>query len=497
MEVKEIIFFTLVIIFSLLLSIFGNVYPFPNTDINQNLFFSELLLKNKTLKFTNELNLKYGLIFGFRGFLNFGKDYFVPSILPGLLLLTTLFKLLNIPLIFINVSASFLCLLFFYLIGKNFLFKNKNKSLITSLLFFFSGPFFYLTAFLFKDLMATALFFASLFAFLKGIKNERWLILFGIFSSLAIWFNYANVIFFAPFFLIYKKEFFKAKKILLALVPFVILIAPLIFYHFYLYGGLFNFNKPLFSLNYPEFYKERKGVGHFLISINFKDFVKNLLFQLIFVNPLLIFLAFFGVKRKKIYYLLLSILFIQLVLFFSKEWSGAYLIGSIGTTYARYFLISYGLLCFMATNGIEKLARKELRPIIVLFLLFFGLFLSFFSTYGIKDIIEVSIWTENLREKIEVYAKPNSIFFVGFYDKYIFPNTAAIYGSIEKEHRLNKTVGIIEKLVEDGYNVYLVNESYMGNYSFSNYALLLEKRGLAVRREFDNFFKIEKNETKK
>ena len=161
----ELIFFICIFIISLSLN-WNVVYQdgFSWVDSNMNDIFSNLLIEQGSFRYNNELNQKYEpQIFGIRGLMNFGNG-FVPSSIPGYIIILALFKFVShqIPFL-INPLFVFIGLYYFYKILDKFIFKSKTYPLITTSIYFFSGAFLYVSSTPFKDLVATSLFFVGLY----------------------------------------------------------------------------------------------------------------------------------------------------------------------------------------------------------------------------------------------------------------------------------------------------------------------------------------------
>ena len=281
----ELIFFFCIFIISLFLNLAVQKYQFPNTDTNQNDLFSNLLLEQGSFRYNNELNQKYEpQIFGIRGLMNFGNG-FVPSSIPGFIVILALFKFISHQTIFlINPFFVFIGLYYFYKIADEYVFKSKSYSLITTTIFFFSGAFLYVSSTPFRNLAATSLFFIGLYYFLNAIhkKNRSDFLLFGFFAGVTIWLDYLSIIFYLPVVIFYllniKKEFFikeNFKNFVICFVSFLVVFFPLYVYQVKLFNGFLNFNNHLFRLNHFKAFVSQGGIFNFLLTADFHKLFIN------------------------------------------------------------------------------------------------------------------------------------------------------------------------------------------------------------------------------
>jgi len=511
----EVIFFLCIFIISLFLNLAVQKYQFPNTDTNQNDLFSNLLIEQGLFRYNNELNQKYNPpIFGIRGLLNFG-DGFVPSSIPGMIIILALFKFIYSKIIFlINPLFVFIGLYYFYRIIDKFIFKGQSYSLITTALFFFSGAFLYVSSATFKDSVATSLFFVGLYYFLNAIheKKRSDFLLFGFFAGVTIWLNYPSIIFYFPVVIFYlfniKKDFFKKeifKNLAVCSTLFLVVFFPLFVYQVKLFNGFLNFNNPLFQLNHFEAFSKKTGVLDFILAIDFHQLFTNFYNQIFLVNPLLVSFSilalifiFLNYKKErsvnKILIIFSAIILMQFLFFLGKKWSGVFFEGSVGTSYARYLLVSWGLLTVLSVYTIKKLIDKKIiLSVLIIFFIFSGLNKGLYSDMTIKYFIDTSKRANNIKEAIVLKTPENSIFFTSFYDKYIYPvRQTAVYVAIPKDERIDKTLMLMKNLLEDGYSVYIVDEGNKYAISPTQDRKIFEKERLSVQYAFGgNIYKIE------
>jgi hypothetical protein len=517
----EFTFFLGAFLVSLSLNFATQRYSFPNPDTNQSVLFSDLLVRNQTLWYYNELNVKYVIsIFGIRSLLNFGHSYFVPSVIPGIIMIQALFKFVNLPTFLINPIFVLIGLYFFNRIANIFIFNNRPWALYTTAIYFSSGAFIHNSSLPFKDLVATTTFLAGLYYVLDGIYNKKAssFALFGFFAGVTMWMSYLNVIFYLPTLGLYlftiRNEILKKqnlKNFIVAFAFFFPLFISLYVYQVTVFDGFLNFNNPVFRLNHYEAYEVRSSISSFVLDVDISQLPVNFFNQIFLVDPILIsfsilgslYVIYDGIKKKKVNKVLLVLLVLvalQFLFYLGKPWYGDFLKGSVVTSYSRYLLISWGVFIILSVNAIRRviyaLRVRHSRKKLVLILLFVyfvvsGLVSGLLSQWAIKYDIEVSEWSHEVRNDIIENTPKNSIIFTSYSDKHIYPvRQTAIYVSIPKEERLNKTIYLMKELLDDGYSVYLVDER--DDYAISPVLSkdIFEKNGLKTERAFSNFYRI-------
>lgn len=517
----EFTLFLSTFVVSLSLNFATQKHSFPNPDTNQIYLFSDLLGKNQTLWFYNELNVKYDVpIFGIRGLLNFGHDYFVPSVIPGIIVVQALFKFANVPILLVNPIFVLVGLYFFYKMTKIFIFKSGFWSLLATVTYFSSGVFIHNSSLPFKDLVATATFFAGLYYILDGIHNKKTssFALFGFFAGVTMWMNYPNIIFYLPVLVLHlftiRKEILERqnlKNFIIAFVFFIPLFISLYMYQVTVYDGFLNFNSPLHSLNHYEAFNVRSSITSFVLNVDVNQLLVNFFTQFFLVNPILIAFSILGflyvgldcvMKRRvnKVITILLVMVAMQFLFYLGKTWYGEFLLGSVATSYSRYLLVSWGVLVILSIGAIKRMVepltthhtRKGL--ILIMLIIYFvvsGLVTGLLAPQAIKYDIEISEWSHEIRNDITKNTPRNSIIFTSYFDKHVFPvRETAVYVALPKEERLNKTIHLIKELLDDGYSIYIVDER--DDYAISPVLSkdIFEKNGLKTERAFRNFYRI-------
>jgi len=514
----EFTFFLSTLVISLFLNFATQRHSFPNPDTNQIDLFSDLLIKNQTLWYYNDLNVKYDIpIFGIRSLLNFGHNYFVPSVVPGIIMIQASFKFINLPTFFINPIFVLIGLYFFNKIVNLFIFNNRLWSLFTTAIYFLSGAFIHNSSLPFKDLVATATFFVGLYYILNGIYDKKAsnFALFGFFAGVTMWMSYPNIVFYLPalvllLFTVRNEVLEKQnlKNYTIIFVFFIPMFISLYMYQVTVFDGFLNFNNPVFSLNQYEAFSDRTSIPSFILNVNISQLPINFFNQIFLVNPILISFSIFGslyvvydgVKKKKVNKVLLVLLMVvamQFLFYLGKTWYGDFLRGSVATSYSRYLLVSWGVLIILSVSAIRRMVNlltvrhtRKKSALILLFIYFVvsGLVVGLFS---LKPDIESAEMADELRNEIIENTPKNSIIFTGYHDKHIYPvRQTAIYVAIPKEERLNKTIYLMKELLEDGYSVYIVDER--DDYSISPVLSkdIFEKNGLKTERAFGDFYRI-------
>lgn len=517
----EFTLFLSIFVVSLALNFVTQRYSVPFVDTNQIDLYSDLLRKNQTLRYDNKLNVKYGIpIFGIRSLLDFGHNYFVPSVIPGIIMIHAIFKFMNLPTFFINPIFVIMGLYFFNKIVNIFIFNNRFWSLATTVIYFSSGAFIFVSSLPFKDLVATATFFAGLYYILNGTYDRKAsnFALFGFFAGVTMWMSYPNIIFYLPALALYlltiRNEILKRqnlKNLIISFIFFSPFFISLYIYQVSLFDGFLNFNNPIFRLNHYEAFNVRSSISSFVLDVNIIQLLVNFWNQFFLVHPILIsfsilgllYVIFDGIKKKRVNKVLLVLLVLvtmQFLFYLGKTWSGVFIQGGAGTPYSRYLLISWGVLVILSVGAVKRMvnalnivyaSKKTVLTLIFICLIFSGLISGLFSRMAVKSYIDASELANELRNDIIKNTPENSIIFTSFYDKYIYPvRQTAIYVAIPEEERLNKTMYLMKELLEDGYSVYIVHES--DDYAISPVTSkdIFEKNGLKTERAFRNFYRI-------
>ncbi len=517
-EVFEIGLFLTMFVFSLSLNFATQRYGVANTDINQTDLFSNLLLRNRVLKYSNPLNEKYAVpIFGIRGLLNFGENYYVPSVLPGMIILQTTFKSVNLPTFLVNPIFVLIGLWFFNKTTNIFVFKKTFWSFSATAIYFSSGAFIFVSSLPFKDLIATSTFFAGLYYILNGIYEKKTsdFALFGFFAGITMWMNYLNVIFFLPalglYLLTIRSKITKRVNLMNLMIScmfFLPFFISLYVYQVTLYGGFLAFNDPVLRLNhYEEFSVQRSSIYDFILNMDITNLLTNFYNQFLLVSQLLVFLGLLGflvifidtVKGKKLNRVLIVLLItvaLQFFFYLGKTWSGVSLKGSVGTSYSRYLLISWGVIVIFAVSSIRRLVdwlrvghvlKRGILALLLAFLILSGLTTGLTSKMAVASWIDTTGWTNEFKKDIAQNTPEKSVIFTSFYDKFVYPaRQTAVYVAIPEGERMNKTLFLMRELLEDGYSVYMVYEEDAYAISPALEKDAFERSGLQTEQAFSS-----------
>lgn len=519
-------------ILAFLLLFFLNFYTFEYLffpdDAVQCLFFSQNILKNGTPNYYNPLNSQFEKIFGMRGFYILDNGQSAPNYMLGNIILTAIFMgISKYALYLFNLTFCFLLFVFFYKTINLFL-KNKVKSKIITLLLAFFAPFLFYASVYTNVLPAASFFLIAVYFSLKFVqnKNKKYFYLFLLFSLLTFWIRYEYIILFVPFFfyIIYsiknKKIKFKFTHILWSILIISLLIFPFIYYNLSTYDGVLGFLTSnatvLRDFEHTTIIKEQNILffqsGDFLFH-NVKTQILN---NFIFI-PIIFFLyliSLITIIKKKEYTLLTfySIPLIQIIYYYGAKWGGYNIINVVGgSSYIKYILPSWIIMFFLASYLLINLSNKKNRYVInkkvliVVFLVFIVLNLNFviFSCWGLQDYHERIENVMSFREEILQNTPDDSILFLKYLDKEIFPlRETAIYQSFPQDTRRKQVTSVIKNLLDNGYDIYFVNEDKIikKGYSFREYKKYFEEEGLNVSYVFSSniykvdFYKIEKGD---
>jgi len=187
----------------------------------------------------------------------------------------------------------------------------------------------------------------------------------------------------------------------------------------------------------------------------------------------------------------------QFLFYLGKPWYGEFLKGSVATSYSRYLLISWGVLIILSVSAIKRMVstltvrHTRKKSALILLIIYFVVSGSVVALFSLRPDIENSEMANELRNDIIKNTPKNSIIFTSYYDKHVYPvRQTAIYVSIPKEERLNKTIYLMKELLKDGYPVYIVDER--DDYAISPVLSkdIFEKNGLKTEKAFSNFYRI-------
>lgn len=484
--------------------------PFPNTDYNQIRFFSDLIVNRGTFNYEHPLNsqFKYPVV-GIRGLMNFEGDLLGPSVIPGVVMVYALFQGAGEPLLYlINPLFTLLTLIFLYLTLDKYIFPNSRETTLLVVLFFsLSASFLYVSATPFKDIIVACCFFAMIYYSFRFIEGGRLssLTLVTLFLGLSVWMNYPAVVFAFPlgiaFLIKQRKEFLKPKNLVIALVVLFLVMFPLVYFQEQFTGGFLKFNSPLLRINYSQAY-QTPGILSFLLDFGIEKLFVNFFNQVFFLSPIIIFFSLVGFVKVLLdrseesfnLKVLFWILLLQTLFYLPKRWSGEDFIGSPGTSYSRYLLVSWGIFFVFGMKELRKRVNsKKVLMFVLSSILILGIFTGLYGQMSIKYFIDTSDWAANLRGQIRDETTENSVFFVGFYDKYVYPTREmVIYPAIPRDERLQETINIASYYCSEGREIYFTKENPSNelDFSFEEYRKAFEGSGYSFKEKFGYVFEI-------
>jgi cell division protein FtsB len=454
-------------------------------DFVQNIFFSDLFAKGKTLLYCNELNKEIFPIFGGRGFRLTAKEGCLShGSMHGFIIILGLAKMIwPDSFYFIVPFFSSLALVFFYKIF-NFFFSKKTSLLGTILLLLFP-PFFLHSALLFNNIPALAMFLSAVYFLIKGNKeNKNWYFLSSLLAGLMVWIRYDYFLLVVPAFFFLLKELIKKsltiKELFLISLPFCLLLLGLGLTNFKLYGGLFSYEGGEFSslanspVNYAGDIKTKKLLP-FLPPMSSNIFFTNFYRYLVKDKEILLaFLVFslfiiFGkhnmnrlkkLDLKDFSWLFLFFIGLQISFYFFSVWNGFQEPQNVlANSYVRYILPAYAFIIFFVVVFLEK-TNNIIKSLFLIFFFLWSINISFFSRGGIIDQIKAQKdFSEAKAKYLENIPEKNAVVFTIFADKYIFPDRiTAIYNTFNHNEVEEKTVFAMNSLTEKGIPVYFLKE---------------------------------------
>ncbi|MGE0793443.1 MAG: ArnT family glycosyltransferase [Candidatus Woesearchaeota archaeon] len=480
-------------------------------DFFQTNLFSKQLLNNETLKINEPFNNNYFPMFGARSMRISPEGELVPGIMVGQIIIFTIFEAIYENITFlINPLFAVLSLILIFVITKK-IFNNEITALIATYLTMIFPPFLNYSIIPYNNIISvffTLIIFNSMLN-LKKLKNNNHLIIAFFLIACLLFIRYpdAAIIFFSVvvylIFLIYtKKLFISMKTIFFATISFLIPTITFMFVNLILYGKLFIFgNLNSISLIFSDSTRTK------ILGLIFFDGLKTLNHNIIysFILPLIpfIFLILLSIKdnfNKYKHFLLLisSSFFVCNILYFGSSWTGSSdLIVNLAPL-SRYLLILYLPILIISSIGFKYI--KQILSIILIFILVSSsIIFTVNSSYGLIDHYNSMNEYYDKQQKFTSEIPLNSIVFTSYNDKYIYPyRKTAIYSYLPKNNSVSITTNVMIKLINDGLNVYFINEDWHINkfYNKKNYELELNKYNYSmIKTKNEIIYKIIKNET--
>lgn len=510
MKTKTILLMSLLVVLLSVVSIATQWNPFPNTDYNQIRFFADLVIQKGTFSYEHPLNsqFKYPVV-GIRGLMNFEGDVLGPSVIPGVVIVYSIFRGIGEPLLYlVNPLFTLLTLFFFYLILDKYIFPDSRATtLIVTTFFGLSAAFLYVSATPFKDIIVACCFFVMIYYSFNFIEKGKLLSLSlaSLFLGLSVWMNYPAVVFAFPlgvaFLIKRRREFLNVKNLTIALLVLFLVMFPLVYFQEQFTGGFMKFNSPILRINYSQAY-QTPGILSFLLDFDFQKLFVNFVNQVFFLSPIIVFfsvIGFINVFLKKSansfnLKILFWILVLQTLFYLPKRWSGEDFVGSPGTSYSRYLLVSWGIFfTFGIKEFFKKVNSRKVLMVVLSLILVLGIFTGIYGQMSVKYFIDTSNWAADLRDQIRGETADDSVFFVGFYDKYIYPTREMIiYPAIPREERIVETINMAYYFCSEGREVYFTRENPSSelDFSFNEYKSAFEKEGFMFEEKFGYVFRV-------
>jgi len=504
-------FFALIfIIFVFLFYNMSSGFWFPNTDNIQNFVFAKNFANTNSLEFKNELNQKFSpSIFGIRGMVIKDNGAAVPTSMPGyIILLGLLIKISNYLVYLVNPFFAVLALFYLYRISQ-LIFKDKKRAFLVTILASVSAPFLFVSNVPFNNIVATAIFLAGLYYLLKVIScNKPFslidLVYFGIWSGLGLFTRHETIIFYLPaiIYLIIKLFFKNNRKhlkinllyILLSLFVFSAFLAVFVYIDIKLFNSLLGFLSPAGTIlgRSAETVAKVKSMSlldRIMPIPDMKSFFINLKNQIFLVSPIISMLFVFSwyfiykeKNNKNLYVILIITVFFQFWFYFARRWSGDIFEGSIGTSLARYLLVSWLIIPIFAVYALDKINQilniKKLY--LMLFLLYFvtNLNIFLFSDMGYRYFQSVRKMSIDNQVLLRQNTPEKSVIFCRLVDRYIYPiRETAIFSTLAPKNRAHSSAKLMKELLQNGYKVYIIDEyqyNHKKNYMIDFQAIIKE-----------------------
>ncbi|MBU1136275.1 MAG: glycosyltransferase family 39 protein [Nanoarchaeota archaeon] len=316
------------------------------------------------------------------GYWNLQDDVVRPILLPAVISLISIFTISELEEVFVRLFILFCSIVsvpLLYGIGK--LFFNKRIALMSSfMLAVFWSVSFYSHRIL-ADIPVMTLWLATIYFFFSAYfkdKSEKYFILPGILLGLAFLMKPVSsiLVFAISIYLITTEKFkiFKDKKIILFFLVAFLMLIPLFFYQYFLYGSPLQFSKSSTLTNeYSMSYLSLHDVVQNSIKTLYPTFSSVFIFGAILVFFNLVSLKLFRKKSLNNKYYFLFLWLSIPVLFFVK----------LGVTYQmgmdlRYFFIFYPAIFLISAIGLNFLYllisqyNKYISIILITIILLFG-----------------------------------------------------------------------------------------------------------------------------
>ncbi|MCG2796511.1 MAG: glycosyltransferase family 39 protein [Actinomycetia bacterium] len=388
-----------------------------------------------------------------------------------------------------------ICILFLYKLVS--LVMDEKKALLAAFLFALSAPFLYWNNMLFSNIPALAFLMIGLYFLVKIAYGDdgrlRWYLLCAVFFALATWVRYEQLIIILPFFLIVvlKRRSFKLKYTVVAVVLLILLLSPILLLNNSLHGNPFGtgYTESYFlqEKTGPSEGGSGKGTSKSIGSLLDRFFVNylrpdpskiyNNAYTFIFkpfsvlvlagILGLLLMIADGAPGRSFALTLLIVVLFWGYYVCNSTLW----FIGDavVASSYTRYLLIVYAVLAMAAPVLIERVGKvvgpNGYRALVAFFIIAFlitqvGSLMS--GSLNLRATSEEKAGSRLVNE-IAGGLPENTVIFAPYYSKVIAGGNVIHPGSIEGEDNIditNKLVNHFKELMEEGYQIYIMEASW-------------------------------------
>lgn len=435
-----------------------NLIVFNSPDETANYFFAVNFAKYNTLSVEN--NFSASRLIHPRS-ISVYQNKLIPTSFIGLALIYgSIAKIAGIWIIkYLTSIFAILGIVFFFLLIKKI--YNRRIAFVSSILLAITPAYFYFAnKIMMQNILFCSLLIMALYFFIDAIQKEHlynwvlWAFCFGLSmmvrSSEFIW---TFLIFFTI--IIIKRKNIHIKKLILAIMIFILSISPVFYFNKINNGNAFKFSyienldpgvssigvekQNYFTMisNYIfPFGIHIKNIAHvfynFVLKLNWPFCI------LLFLSLIILFIKRNLLENKeKLYIYLWLFLSIYLIIYYgSLKITDDAIKNSItiGSSYIRYLLPFFIFSIPIIGFGLEKLAvmKKQITVFFVAFLVSMFCFWSYNIVYskGVDSLENISKNIQefkNLRNIIIQKTPENAIIFTNRSDKFIFPHRNVVY----------------------------------------------------------------------
>ncbi|MDD5748224.1 MAG: glycosyltransferase family 39 protein [Actinomycetota bacterium] len=448
------------------------------------------LRENFSLVYDEPLNNEFEYpVFTHSG-MSFINHRTVPTRAPGLYFAVALGLIAGKegPFFFIPFFGLLLLFFFFKLVK---LIGSEQQALISTFLIAFSAPIIYWNNMLYSNLPGVSLFVIGVYFLMKVAYGKdprlRSYLLCSISFAFSIWMRYENVLFVFIVCLVIIIRFrysFRIKRFLVSLLLFLLLMTPILAINNALYGSplSFAYTQKVGTDKAAEEVAEKpeKSIWISIENIGKRFFVQDIKPNLsrVFRNAKMFLFDPFpplaiagvagiglGLLRKERLRALSLALFIIAALWTYDTCGGYHWAESsptICSSYVRYLLIVYVVFALYVPYALEYIrshtGRRLYRAVLTLFLVAFVLSQSFWlagSSFNIESTTKYKAQAFHV-EEIAKGLPENSIIVSTIYGKAIVSRKTLEPRRFPERKRKSLTIEYIKKLLQKGYEVYLL-----------------------------------------